>query len=157
MNNVGSKTLFNPVFISIASTWAFLRVYLTYRLFLQYYFPNYVHPNQSCQLSLWEETGAPGQNPRLSRERWQTLHMHESVARIEPTISERRLLWRLRHRSPRGVSLKTSTFCRYFSASCIAIRSCLVYSCKFPPVVQHWTNKKNSLELIELSSIKKLF
>ena len=26
MNNVGSKTLFNPVFISIASTWAFLRV-----------------------------------------------------------------------------------------------------------------------------------
>jgi hypothetical protein len=28
MNSVGSKTLFNPVFISIASTWAFLRVYM---------------------------------------------------------------------------------------------------------------------------------
>jgi hypothetical protein len=28
MNNVGSKTLFNPVFISIASTLAFVAVYI---------------------------------------------------------------------------------------------------------------------------------
>jgi hypothetical protein len=26
-------------------------------------------PNPPCQLSLWEETGAPGENPRLSAER----------------------------------------------------------------------------------------
>ena len=26
-------------------------------------------PNSPCQLSLWEETGVPGENPRLSAER----------------------------------------------------------------------------------------
>ena len=26
-------------------------------------------PNPFCQLSLWEETGLPGENPRLSAER----------------------------------------------------------------------------------------
>ena len=26
-------------------------------------------PNPPCQLSLWEETGVPGENPRLSAER----------------------------------------------------------------------------------------
>ena len=36
---------------------------------LRYYFPNRVYPNPPCQLSLWEETGAPGENPRLSAER----------------------------------------------------------------------------------------
>jgi hypothetical protein len=30
---------------------------------------NYVYPNPLCQLALWEETGAPGENPRLSAER----------------------------------------------------------------------------------------
>jgi hypothetical protein len=29
-----------------------------------------VYPNPPCQLSLWEETGALGENPRLSTERW---------------------------------------------------------------------------------------
>jgi hypothetical protein len=33
------------------------------------YFLNCVYPNPPCQLSLWEETGAPGENPRLSAER----------------------------------------------------------------------------------------
>jgi hypothetical protein len=44
MNNVGSKTLFNPVFISIASTWAFLRVYWAMRssLFESVIFWNWV-------------------------------------------------------------------------------------------------------------------
>jgi hypothetical protein len=28
-----------------------------------------VYPNPPCQLSLWEETGAPGENVRLSTER----------------------------------------------------------------------------------------
>jgi hypothetical protein len=33
-------------------------------------------PNPPCQLSLWEETGVPGENPRLSAERWLLLfHM----------------------------------------------------------------------------------
>ena len=27
-------------------------------------------PNPSCQLSPWEGTGVPGENPRLSAERW---------------------------------------------------------------------------------------
>jgi hypothetical protein len=30
---------------------------------------NYVSPNPACQLSLWEETGGRGENPRLSAER----------------------------------------------------------------------------------------
>ena len=29
-----------------------------------------VGPYIPCQLSLWEETGVPGENPRLSAERW---------------------------------------------------------------------------------------
>jgi hypothetical protein len=37
---------------------------------LWYYFPNYSNP--PCQLSLWEETGARGENPRHSTERWQS-------------------------------------------------------------------------------------
>jgi hypothetical protein len=53
---------------------------------LWYYFLNYVYPNPSYQLSLWEETRAPGENPRLSTERW--LFSNESVARIELTNSE---------------------------------------------------------------------
>ena len=33
-------------------------------------------PNPPCQLSLLEETGVPGENPRLSAERWQySFHM----------------------------------------------------------------------------------
>ena len=69
-------------------------------LFLQqlwYYFPNYSmfigpYPNPPWQLSLCEETRAPGENPRLGRALTDSFHMHEStpesVARIEPTISE---------------------------------------------------------------------
>jgi hypothetical protein len=36
---------------------------------LRYYFPNRVYPSPPCQLSLWEETGATGENPQLSAER----------------------------------------------------------------------------------------
>ena len=39
---------------------------------------NCVYPNPLCQLSLWEETGAPWENPRLSAERWPTLFTYES-------------------------------------------------------------------------------
>ena len=36
--------------------------------------PTKAYPNPPCQLSLWEETGAPGEKtPRLSAERWLTL------------------------------------------------------------------------------------
>jgi hypothetical protein len=34
--------------------------------FYNHFFPNYVYPNPPCQVSLWEETGAPRENPRLS-------------------------------------------------------------------------------------------
>jgi hypothetical protein len=37
------------------------------------YFPNYIWPNPPCKHLLWEETGVPGENPRLSEERWPTL------------------------------------------------------------------------------------
>jgi hypothetical protein len=32
------------------------------------FFVKCVYPNPPCQLSLWEETEAPGENPRLSAE-----------------------------------------------------------------------------------------
>jgi hypothetical protein len=67
----------------------------------RYYFPNCVYPNPPCQLSLWEETGAPGENPRLSAERWPTLFTWvRSENRTHDLRDERRLFWRLRHRSP---------------------------------------------------------
>jgi hypothetical protein len=40
-------------------------------------FPLTYVPNPPCQLSLWEETGVPGGNPRLSAERWLLLFTHE--------------------------------------------------------------------------------
>ena len=43
---------------------------------LRYYFPNYVYPNPPCQISLWEETGAPAAERIIDR--------HKSVARTEP-------------------------------------------------------------------------
>ena len=48
-----------------------------------------IYPNPPCQLSLWEETGEPGENPRLSAECWRTLptcdHMYDNG--IEPLTS----------------------------------------------------------------------
>jgi hypothetical protein len=69
---------------------------------LWYYFLNCVYPNPPCQLSLWEETGAPGENPRLSAElRWQTLFTRaRSENRTHVLTGETRLLWRLSNRSP---------------------------------------------------------
>ena len=51
--------------------------YLSYLLSLAIYiysFPRYFpnNPNPPCQLSLWEEIGEPGENPRLSAECWRT-------------------------------------------------------------------------------------
>ena len=68
---------------------------------LRCYVPNSVYPNPPCQFSLWEETGVPEENPRLSAERWLTLFTW--VRSENPTHElrgERRLLWRLPHRSP---------------------------------------------------------
>jgi hypothetical protein len=54
-------------------------------------------PNPFCQLSLWEETGVPCGNPRLSAERWLLLFPHEDWVRVtlgkfslrlEPATSE---------------------------------------------------------------------
>jgi hypothetical protein len=67
---------------------------------LWYYFLNCVYPNPPCQLSLWEETGAPGENPRLSAERWQPLFTWvRSENQTHELRGESRFLWRLRHRS----------------------------------------------------------
>jgi hypothetical protein len=38
-------------------------------------YTNCVYPNPSCQLSLWEETGAPGENPQLSAALTESFHM----------------------------------------------------------------------------------
>jgi hypothetical protein len=54
-------------------------------------------PNPPCQLSLWEGTGVPGGNPRLSAERWLLLFSREDWVRValrkfsmrlEPAASE---------------------------------------------------------------------
>jgi hypothetical protein len=67
---------------------------------LWYSFPNYVYPNPPCQLFLWEETVAPGENPQLSAERWLTLFTWvHSKNRTHNLRDEGHLLWRLHHRS----------------------------------------------------------
>jgi hypothetical protein len=53
-------------------------------------------PNPPCQLSLWEETGVPGENPRLSAERWLysftwglgSTHIEKFSLRFEPATLE---------------------------------------------------------------------
>jgi hypothetical protein len=54
-------------------------------------------PNPPCQLSLWEETGVPGENPRLSTERWLftlftrglgSSHIEKFSLRLEPATLE---------------------------------------------------------------------
>jgi hypothetical protein len=42
---------------------------------LRYYSSNYVYPNPPCQLALSEETGVPGENPRLSAVLTDSFHM----------------------------------------------------------------------------------
>jgi transposase InsO family protein len=70
---------------------------LDYLQQLWYYFLDCVHPNPPCQLSLWEETGAPGENPRLSAERWQTLFTWlRSENETDELRSEKRLVCQLR-------------------------------------------------------------
>jgi hypothetical protein len=95
---------------------------------LWYYFLNCVYPNPLCQLSLWEETGAPGENPRLSAERWLTLFTWvRSENRTHVLRGERSLLWRLRlHRVIMNVQqsennqlprlfMRQSTRCRFYN------------------------------------------
>ena len=54
-------------------------------------------PNPPCQLSLWEETGVPGENPRLrqsvdfllfSHEDWVRVALRKYLVRLEPAASE---------------------------------------------------------------------
>jgi hypothetical protein len=65
---------------------------------LWYYFPNCVYPNEPCQLSLWEETGAPGEN-RQSVDTQTIFTWVRSENQTQVVRGERRLLWHLRHRS----------------------------------------------------------
>jgi hypothetical protein len=51
-------------------------------------FPDCVYPNPHCQLSLWEETGAPGENPQLSAKRWLTLFTWVRSKNPVPTNSK---------------------------------------------------------------------
>ncbi len=47
-------------------------IYLSWTILFLYnncnYFLNCVYPHPPCQLSLWEETGVPRENPQLSHE-----------------------------------------------------------------------------------------
>jgi hypothetical protein len=88
-----------------------------------YYFLNRcVYPNPPCQLPLWEETGALGENPRLSAERWLTLFTWvRSENRTHDLRGEWRLLCRLCHRSPISSPLHvTQPTVIFFSAECCA-------------------------------------
>jgi hypothetical protein len=85
--------------------YAYLITYLAWTILslqqLWYYFLNCVYPNPPCQLSLWEETGVPGENQRLSAERWLTLFTWaRSENRTHVLTGETRLLWRPSYRSP---------------------------------------------------------
>ena len=55
--------------------------------------------NQPCQHFQWEETGVPGENPRLLAERWLTLLTWVRTHDLTHLRGERRLPWRLRHQS----------------------------------------------------------
>ena len=52
-----------------------LHAYLSLTYIYRFYFIIFLtmNPNPRCQISLWEKTGAPGENPRLSAECWRTL------------------------------------------------------------------------------------
>jgi hypothetical protein len=62
-------------FTSRLVLYAYLITYLAYGLFYLYnkcditFLTVFILTDQLCRLSLWEETGAPGENPRLSVER----------------------------------------------------------------------------------------
>jgi uncharacterized C2H2 Zn-finger protein len=109
------------IIIQLTSHWGFsvtnyieYYAHVTYLVYTIYLYINWditfltvncVYPNPPCQLSLWEETGVPGENPRLSTERWQTLFTWVcSENRTYGLRGKRRLLWRLRP-SPKPQSL----------------------------------------------------
>ena len=63
---------------------------------LEVYLP--LKPNPPCQISLWEETGVPGENLRLSAERWlYSFHMRTGFE-SRNLRGERRVVWPLHHR-----------------------------------------------------------
>jgi hypothetical protein len=75
-----SSVLPQPDYLSLQQLWHYKtfclwkhHVNLLLQSFRSVSFPDCVYPNPPCQLSLWEETGATGENPRLSAERWLTL------------------------------------------------------------------------------------
>jgi hypothetical protein len=68
--------------------------------------------NPPCVDSLWEETGAPGENPRLSAERWPTLFTWvRGENQTHELRGERCLFWRLRQWS----DAIHSAMCVFFS------------------------------------------
>ena len=74
-------------------------------LYLQFFLIIFltINPNPACQLSLWEETGEPGENPRLSAVLTNSSHVRSDVryrARTHDLSCGRRSLRRLSHRSP---------------------------------------------------------
>jgi hypothetical protein len=53
VSNVGSKTLFNPVFVNIATTWAFLRVYARMWLHNFFMYINIVYYWKNIHMHSW--------------------------------------------------------------------------------------------------------
>jgi hypothetical protein len=107
---------------------------------LWYYFLNCVYPNPPCQLSLWEETGEPGENPRLSTDRWLTLFTWvRSENRTHELRGERRLLWL------RQVVNSLFYTCWQLGTSsanttCWRLVGRLATRCEIFPLVQSWYN-----------------
>jgi hypothetical protein len=66
---------------------------------MRYYFPNYDNPNPLAKLALGRKPEHPEKTHHF-RQSVDRLFSHPPVAGIEPTNSgERRLLWRMRHRT----------------------------------------------------------
>ena len=77
-------------------------------------------PNPPCQLSLWEETGLPGGNPRLSAERWLLIFSHEEWDRVALRMFSLRL-------EPVASEVKSKCTNHLATVSCVVCRvSCIV-------------------------------
>ena len=78
--------------------------------------------NQPCQQFKWEETGVPGENPRLLAERWLTLQSsHMSV--VSPNHRNYRYRMRTSSRIMSPLFLKRSQACPFKSAILNLMRS----------------------------------
>ena len=94
--------------------------------YLKPYIHTYIHiyilAHPPSQLSLWEETGEPGENPRLSVECWQTLPtLDTGIEPMTSVVGGRRLDdWATeapQELSKLGVKYTREFMCRFYASS----------------------------------------